>query len=252
MSGSKKPETTATSDAAPVAESPLSRIRTAVEHRPPRIFLYGVHGIGKTTFASRAPDPILICTEEGAEEIEVAKFPRVESSDDVLSCLRSLYKEPHDYKTVVIDSADWLEDIVAAEVVKSHSASELAYGKDSTLIMQRINEVLIALNYLRDKRSMSAIIVAHSEIKRFDSPLTEPYDRYQPKLIKSVSALLQEWADAVLFATYDVTVKTEKVGFNAEVRPAFFAKNRYALPLELPLDWNALATRIPYFGKERT
>ena len=47
---------------------------------------------------------------------------------------------------------------------------------------------------------MTVILVGHAEIKRFDSPETEPYDRYQPKLHAPASALIQERMDAVLFA----------------------------------------------------
>lgn len=259
----RNPDETGGETPAPAA-SLLSGIISKAVHKPPRIFLYGVHGIGKTTFAAAAPNPILICTEEGAEELDVPRFPKAESSAQVLEYLRTLYKEEHPYKTVVIDTVDWLEDIVQLELLKDHTAKELSYGQDAQLAMQRINDVLIALNFLRDKRQMSAILVAHSEIRRFDSPLTEPYDRYQPKLQRALSALMQEWADAVLFATYDVSVKSEDVGFNKEVRrgissgdrilyceerPAFFAKNRYAMPAELPLDWAKVAAAIPFFNQ---
>jgi hypothetical protein len=228
----------------------------------PAYFLYGVHGIGKTTFAASARDPILICTEEGAEELDVPRFPQALSSDDVLRYLRALYRDEHKYQTVVIDSADWLEDAIQSEVAQSHSASDLAWGKDAQFAAQRFSEVLTALNFLRDKRGMAAIMIAHSEIKRFDSPMTQPYDRYQPKLQRAVSALLQEWADCVLFATYDVTVKSDEVGFSREVRrgistgerilyteerPAFLAKNRYSMPLELPLSFEKVSAHIPYY-----
>jgi hypothetical protein len=52
------------------------------------------------------------------------------------------------------------------------------------------------LTALRDERGMGVVIAAHSEIKRFDSPDTEPYDRYQPKLHKGASAIVQEAMDA--------------------------------------------------------
>ena len=71
------------------------------------------------------------------------------------------------------------------------------------------------------------------------------------------------WCDAVLFATRKFVTKTETGGFNRTRNkavpvgadggqrilrcvggPACIAKNRYDLPAELPLDWNALATGI--------
>jgi hypothetical protein len=247
---------------APSREFSLKDVISAPIHKPPRVVLYGVHGIGKSTWSSKSPSPILIPTEDGADEIGVARFPKAESAEDVIACLRLLYKEGHPYKTVIIDSADWLEDFIFGMLKTQFTDKELAYGKEALKAEERLSDVLTALNYLRERKGMTCILLAHSEIKRFDSPLTEPFDRYQPKLQQRLSSLLQEWADAVLFATYDLSVKREDVGFNKQVRrgisagdrivyteerPAFYAKNRYALPEELPLDWNEFASRVPYF-----
>lgn len=249
-----KPEPAATS---------LDAIQRGPIHKPPRLVIYGVHGIGKTTFAASAPDPIIIPTEDGSDELDVHRFPRVSSTGEVLAALRTLYRDKHDYRTVIIDSADWLEDFIFHELSNSHTDKELAFGKEALLAEQKMGEVLTALNYLRDKKDMTCIVVAHSEIRRFDSPMTEPFDRYQPKLQHRNSSLLQEWADAVLFATYDISVKREDVGFDKKVRrgvsagdrllfteerPAFYAKNRYSLPEELPLKWEELASKLAYFS----
>lgn len=232
-------------------------------HKPPRFFIYGIHGIGKSTLAASAPNPIFIPTEDGAGEIDVAKFPAARNRDDVLQALRALYKEEHEYQTVVIDTADWLERFIHLELKVNFSDKELSFGKDSIKAAEALNEVLLALNHLRERRGMGIIVLAHSEIKRFDSPLTEPYDRYQPKLQQRFSALMQEWADVVGFATFDVVVKKEDAGFNKEVRrgvstgartfyaeerPAFYAKNRYRMPVEMPLDWKTIASHIPYYS----
>ncbi|MDO8605938.1 MAG: AAA family ATPase [Phaeospirillum sp.] len=100
-----------------------------------------------------------------------------------------------------------------------------------------------------------AIQIAHTEIKRFDSPEHEPYDRYIIKLHARAAALMQEHSDAVLFANYRISTVKSDVGFNKKVtralgsgervlytaeRPAFLAKNRYGLPDVLPLSWEAV------------
>src|SRR5580765_5325877 len=255
---------------APAEEAPkpmgLTGVVRAPAIRPPRILLYGIHGIGKTTFGTQAPSPIFLCTEDGADNLEVDRWPKIESRKEVLDALRVLVKEPHDYRTVVIDSVDWLEEFILAELKLEFSAKDLSYGKDMMHSEEKMYQVLQALNYLRDQRQMGIVLIAHSEIRRFDSPLTEPYDRYQPKLDRRNSALLQEWADAVLFTTYDISVKREDVGFNREVRrgvttgdrlmytsehQGYYAKNRYALPPELPLNFAELAKHIPYYSEQR-
>jgi hypothetical protein len=255
--------------AAPEPEQPagaLATIMTGTQSEPPRVFLYGVHGIGKSTFGASFPSPIFIPTEDGANEIDVPKFPQSNSLEEVLDKLRALYKEKHSYRTVVIDSADWLENFITKEIGEKYTEKELAYGREAMILNQLVGDVLSGLNFLRKRRGMACVVIAHSQVKRFDSPLTEPYDRYQPKLAPRVSALFQEWADAVFFTAYDVSVKAEEVGFNQKVRrgigsgdrllyteerPAFYAKNRYAMPPELPLSFDAVAQHLPYYIKEK-
>lgn len=237
----------------------LTSIKRGPDLKPPRIFLYAVEGIGKTTFAANAPAPIFIQTEDGLGGIDAARFPMVESIDDVRQAIGTLYSEPHDFQTVVLDSADWLEQIIAREIEAKHDAKELAYGKGALKQAEVWQELLAGFNALRNDRGMSVILIGHSQIKRFDSPETEPYDRYSPKLQERSNALLREWADAVLFANYRVVVKSTEVGFKKEVsrgittgerllytteKPAYMAKNRYALPDSLPLSWDALSNAI--------
>lgn len=237
----------------------LSSIKRGPDLKPPRLFVYAVEGIGKTTFAAGAPNPIFIQTEDGLGALDVARFDMVEKIDDVRSAIGTLYEQPHDFETVVLDSADWLEQIIAKEIESTHDAKDLAYGKGALKQAEVWRELLDGFNALRNDRGMSVIVIGHCQIKRFDSPETEPYDRYMPKLQERSSALVREWADAVLFANYRTVVKTTEVGFKKEVsrgittgerlvytteKPAYMAKNRYALPESLPLSWDALSTAI--------
>lgn len=237
----------------------LNSIKRGQDIKPPRIFLYAVEGIGKTTFAANAPAPIFIQTEDGLGSIAAARFPMVESVAQVREAIGTLYSEKHDFQTVVLDSADWLEQIIAREVEAKHDAKELAYGKAALKQAEIWQELLGGFNALRNERNMAVILIGHSQIKRFDSPETEPYDRYTPKLQERSNALVREWSDAVLFANYRTIVKKSEVGFNKEVargittgerliytteKPAYQAKNRYALPDSLPLSWDALSNAI--------
>lgn len=239
----------------------LESIKKGKSIHAPRIFLYSTHGIGKSTFAANAPNPIFICTEDGLGSIDTSSFPLAKSSADVMEAIKTLYTEQHDYQTVVLDSADWLENILQKEIETRYEAKDLAYGKGALILADRWREVLEGLNALRNDRNMMVIIIGHCEIKRFDSPEVEPYDRYQPKLQARASALVQEWADAVLFANYKTLVKKDDVGFNKQVSrgittgerllytqetPAYLAKNRYSLPASLPLDWNAFSNALSH------
>lgn len=237
----------------------LASVRKNEAISAPRVLVYGVEGIGKSTFAAGAPAPIFIQTEDGLGSLKVDHFPLATSVQDVLEAIGALYVEKHAFSTVVIDSLDWLENLIVRDVESRHDAKDLAYGKGAILQAEKWREVLAGLNALRNDRSMAVVLIAHSSIKRFDSPETEPYDRYQVKLQDRSSALVREWCDAVLFANYRTIVKKDDVGFNKTVargistgerllftaeRPAFQAKNRYGMPESIPLSWDAFVSAI--------
>lgn len=235
----------------------LKAIKRNKDILPPRIMLYGPHGLGKTTFGAGAPAPIFILTEDGLGQLEVEHFPLAKSFDDVQDALKALQGD-HDYQTVVIDSLDWLDNLIWETINAKYDAKDLAYGKGAVIAADYWRKILDGLNSLRSK-GMAVVMLAHCEIKRFDSPEVEPYERYQPKLQARSSALVQEWADCVFFANYKTVVKSSDVGFNQKVtrgittgerlmytaeRPAYLAKNRYSLPDALPLDWQAFVTAM--------
>ncbi|MFO0268967.1 MAG: ATP-binding protein [Gemmatimonadota bacterium] len=237
----------------------LKSIRKNDAIAAPRVMVYGVEGIGKSTFAAGSPNPVFILTEDGLGSLTVDHFPLATTPGDVLSAIETLYKEKHGFNTVCLDSLDWLENLIWREVESKHDAKELAYGKGAIIAAERWREVLDGLNALRNDKGMAVILIAHTTIKRFDSPETEPFDRYQPKLQDRSNALIREWCDAVLFANYKTIVKKDDVGFNKTVargistgerllytseRPAFMAKNRFNLPDSIPLSWEAFANAI--------
>lgn len=237
----------------------LDSIKRSTGIKAPRVMIYGPHGLGKTTFGAGAPSPVFILTEDGLGKLEIDHFPLATSYQDVLDAISSLYSQEHNFNTVVVDSLDWLDNLIWQDIHSKHDDKALAYGKGAVIAADYWRQILDGLSALRDERGMAVVLIAHTEIKRFDSPETEPYDRYRPKLQERSSALIQEWCDAVLFCNYRVLTKETEVGFNKEVRrgittgerlmyttekPAYLAKNRYGLPDQLPLSWESFAAAI--------
>jgi len=200
----------------------LNSIRTTGSAAlPPRLVIHGPHGVGKSTFASQAPNPIFVPTEDGLDAIPVSAFPLCKVYAEVLDALRSLASGDHDYQTVVLDSADWLESLIWAHTAKVNghdTIEDFGYGKGYVLALEHWRKILSALDYLRTERRMGSIIICHTEIKRFDSPESDPYDRYQLKLNARASGVVQEWADIVGFANHRVVVKETDAGFNKKTR----------------------------------
>ena len=90
----------------------LTQVITGKQPTPPRLMIYGSEGVGKSTFAANAPKAIFIQTEDGLSEIDCAKLPLVTSFDELLTQLKAIRDEEHDYQTLCIDSLDWTERLV--------------------------------------------------------------------------------------------------------------------------------------------
>lgn len=256
---------------------PLSSLERTAKPKPPRLTIYGVPKIGKTTLLASAPNPIIIQTEDGADQLDVARFPLAKTYGEVMDALTQLATEDHDFQTAGIDSLDWFEPMVWAEVMRRRPTNEknqdvtaiedYGYGKGYTYAMELWREFIDAVNFLRDERGMGIIMTAHSRITKFDPPDAEAYDRYDVKLHKGATALLQEHSDAILFVNYQTHVTKQKQGFGREVtkaigqgqriihteeRPAFLAGNRYGMPSDIPFPkdepyWQ-IARHIPFYG----
>jgi len=238
-----------------------TQLITGKQELPPRICIFGGHGIGKSTIASQFPKPIFISTEDGLASLDVVSFPRAETVDDVAQNIRTLIKEEHDFRTVVLDSVDWLvEPLITSDIESKHEAKELAYGKGQMMIAEAFRELLSGFDVLRKKRDMNVVLIAHSSIVRYEDPRSEPYDRYQPKLPNRCNALLQEWVDVLAFAGFRIIVKKSDVGFNNSVtrgittgerllhmieNPAYVAKNRYNCPDTVPMVYEKLIEYVP-------
>ncbi len=228
----------------------LAQVHSGRRHRPPRLLIYGTEGIGKSTLAAQAPGAIVIPTEDGLDQIDCDSFPLARSFDDVLAYLTALATEEHEYKTVVIDSADWLERLIFDQVCKQYGAKSIekvdgGYGKGYVHALTQWRQVIDALRYLREQKGMIVVLLAHAKIEKFADPESTSFDRFSPRLNKNAAALLCEWCDAILLATREHgAAKGEKSGGERILRcvgtPACLAKNRYDLPETLPLAWPAL------------
>ena len=68
----------------------LDNIKRGKENKPPRLFIYGQEGVGKSTVGAAAPNPIFVQTEDGLGEIDTAKFPLAKNLADVTSDRKSV------------------------------------------------------------------------------------------------------------------------------------------------------------------
>ena len=240
----------------------LKSLRKGSVVRPPRIILYGTHGVGKSSFAAQADKPVFIQTEEGLDALDVTAFPLARSYDEVMEAIGSLYSEDHDFGTVVLDSADWMEQLIFKQVAVNHKINnieDMGYGKGYTFAVDLWRNVMEGFDLLRNEKNMQVIFLAHTQIKRYDDPLVDSYDRYMLDLHKGGAAIISEWCDLLMFANYRVNTVKSDVGFNqkktravgagerilhTQERPGWVAKSRWALPESMDLNYETFATEL--------
>jgi hypothetical protein len=221
-------------------------------HAAVRWVLYGDAGIGKTTLAAQCPGALVLDTEDGSRQLDVA---RAEIADwqSLTLAVKELAVDAQGFQTVVIDSADWAEKLLIEHLTKQagkRSIEDFGFGKGYTMLAEHWAKFLDSCDRLID-RGMNVVFIAHSTVRRISPPdMTDGFDRYELKLTKQVSPLLREWCDLLTFATYKTKLveggdgRMKATGksrvLHTERSPAFDAKNRYGLPEEMPLDWAAL------------
>lgn len=235
----------------PMGKMTLANVTTGRQQTPYYIVLYGPEGIGKSSFAAGAPSPIFLGEPGGTDHLEVARFPAPDSLDDIWEALDSLEKESHTYKSVVLDTADYIEPLIwdhVCRVAKKTSIEDLGYGKGYTKALDEWRKLTQRLDAIV-ARGMHVVVLAHSHLKNVRNPMGDDYEHYELKLHGKAAALLKEWPKAVLFTNYVTYVEEDEKKrvrafgdgsrvIHTEHRPAFDAKNRYGLPLEIPLDWD--------------
>jgi hypothetical protein len=241
----------------PLAAKPPSRMSLAAVtsgrvERPVRIVFYSVEGLGKSTFAASAPAPVFLGTEDGTAQLDVKRLPDPRTWQEVLDAVAILTDGEHAYRTLVLDTADWIEPLVWAHVCEAagkKSIEDLPYGKGYTAALDHWRVLLSRLDALREKRRMHVIVLAHSWVRTFKSPDSDDFDRYEMKVHAKAGGLLKEWADCVFFGSYETLtrdanngkakgVSTGKRLVHTQRTAAWDAKNRYDLPesFELPRD----------------
>lgn len=233
------------------------RIEKGKKQSARRTLLYGPHGVGKTTWAANAPQTLVMNIEDGCDDIDCSRSELIVTYDQLMDNLRWLYANKHDFKTIAIDTVDWLERLIHAEIAKRNkkdSIADIGYGAGYKQALALWSDIVGALDWLRREKGIAIILLAHADIKKFQSPEAESYDRYMPALHDTASALLQEWCDEVLFASYRVFTSKEDLGYNRErtiargagdryIRcnesAAVIAKNRLGMPDEIEFSWGA-------------
>lgn len=231
----------------------MLRINEGKIDRAQKVVVYGSEGIGKSTFASKLPDPLFIDTEGGTSHMDIRRIEKPESWEELVGIVSEVAKEPV-CKTLVIDTADWAEQLCVKQVCskyKQNSIESFGYGKGYTYLAEEFARLLSVCDEVI-KSGKNVVIVAHAKMRKQELPdEAGAFDRWEMKLSRQVAPLIKEWADLLLFLnyrTYVVSTETnvkkaqggKRVMFTSH-HSCWDAKNRHGLSDELDLDFSSIA-----------
>ena len=242
-------------------------IATGKKPGPRRLLAYAAHGVGKSTFASHAPNPLFLDIEEGTHDLDVARWDEpITSYTNFVSVLEWVRHQQHSYQTLVIDTIDWLEKLIFHDIATAAgviSISDIDFGKGPPRAIPKWNFILNTLELIQRQRRMGIVLLSHARIEKVANPEGTQYDRYSPDLWtnarnEGVGNMVQEWCSEVFFLRKKRFVRTEGKGFNehgvvvgSEEREMLTsdtayasAKNRLGMPTTLPMLWSEYAKYI--------
>ena len=224
-----------------------------------KVVVYGPEGIGKSTLAAHFPRPVFIDTEGSTRHMDVSRTDKPSSWTMLMEQVQYVRSDPGVCSTLVIDTADWAEQLCIASICADKKLSgieDMGYGKGYVYLAEEFGRLLNLLEEIVG-RGVHVVLTAHAMMRKFEQPdEMGAYDRWELKLQKKTSALVKEWSDLLLFANYKtLSVAADDKGkkFKAQGgrrviytshHPCWDAKNRLGLPEELPLDFSALAQYI--------
>ena len=227
--------------------------------RPQKLVLYGVEGIGKTSLAAQTPEPLFIDTEGGTSHLDVRRLQKPASWEELISLIREVAATPDVCRTLVIDTADWAEQLCIDHICakyKQPGIESFGYGKGYTYLAEEFARMLTACDEVI-LSGENVVITAHAKMRKQELPDEQgAFERWELKLSKQTAPLLKEWPDALLFLNFKTLVVTtesnthkaqggKRVIYTSH-SPVWDAKNRHGMPEELDLSYASIA---PIFGE---
>lgn len=264
------PRSTRPTSLTPERPSLASIIKTG-NGLPNRYVMHAVEGFGKTSFAAQCPKPIFIQSrgETGIQTLidanrikETPYFPEAQNWMQFLGCIETLIEEPHEYRTLAIDTLNGAERLCHEHVCMRDFSGDwsdkgfASYQKGPEVALSEWRLFLSLLDRLRTQKRMTIFILCHTKVAPFRNPLGADFDRYQPDVDKRTWSLTSKWCDAILFCNFDAAVsairENKKTGeqkgkgsggkirmMYTEHDAAYDAKNRLGLAPEIDMGESA-------------
>lgn len=208
----------------------------------PKLMLYSLPGVGKSTLAAKLKNPIFLDIEGGLNYIDCTRTEQITDLETFYSYLIELYRaKDKEYDTIVIDSVDWLvrKIVETAAGIDSNNLdatlnkSNGGYGNGKQVLENHIRTKLLPTLVALNKKGYGICLIAHAERKDMMDADGVDTERITPKIDVNTMNVFVEWVDNVFY------LKKDNNGDRVLVLDSdmiALAKNRLGLSGEVKLD----------------
>lgn len=209
----------------------------------PKLMIYGLSGVGKSSLAAKLKKPIFLDFEGGLNYLGVDRTPQYTRLEDFYEDLVDLYRKAEagkrEYDTIVIDSVDWMvrKIVEKAAGIDKHNLTETlnrsngGYGNGKQVLENHIRTKLLPTLVLLNKLGYGICLVAHADRKDLMDADGVDVERVTPKIDVNTMNVFVEWTDSVFYLKI---VDDERV-LVLEGDNNVLAKNRMGLHGEVKL-----------------
>lgn len=191
----------------------LSRISAGAVERPHSLIVFGPPGVGKSTFAASAPEPLFLDVDDRTAHLDVKRL-KVLSWEDILEAFRLVARGELPCKTLVLDTLDHAELLLHKHICEQQGVPTIedvgkGYGKGLVVALGEWRRLATGMEAIRT-RGVNLVLLAHAHVKLFKNPTGEDYERIELKLDKRAHNFLRERVDAVGYAGHDTVIVKDK------------------------------------------
>lgn len=177
----------------------------------PKLMLYGLSGVGKSSLAAKLRKPLFLDFEGGLNYLGVDRTPQYLDLDEFYKDLVELYRKAEagkrEYDTIVIDSVDWLvrKVVEKAAGIDKHNLTETlnrsngGYGNGKQVLENQIRTMLLPLLVSLNKQGYGICLVAHADRKDLMDADGVDTERIAPKIDVNTMNTFVEWCDNVFY-----------------------------------------------------
>jgi hypothetical protein len=194
-----------------------------------RIVTFGTGKIGKSTLAAFLPAPLFLDIEAGTKKLNVAFDLELREDPNWLMLrgkLASIASDPPEgIRSIVLDTATIAEELAKEHVIATRKTEKgkvvdsiegFGWGKGWQYVYDEFNGLLADLDRIVAK-GIHVCLIAHEVSSPVPNPAGEDFIRWEPLLYSgdkkgrgSIRARLKNWAEHIIFITYDVEVEEGK------------------------------------------